>query len=145
RAKPKPVRYEHDEPGDLVHVDVKKLGRIPDGGGHRAHGRAQGHRVKKGAKPRTACVHNDLDDHSRLAYSEVLPDETKETTAAFVRRAKHYLARCGIHVMPLLIDRVSPYRPNALAPAMSQQDTQQRFRRYRPQFHGRVEQFNRTL
>src|SRR5699024_1471942 len=71
RAKPKPVRYEHDEPGDLVHVDVKKLGRIPDGGGHRAHGRAQGNRIKKGAKPGKACVHNDLDDHSRLAYSEV--------------------------------------------------------------------------
>jgi len=66
------VRYEHPAPGDLVHVDIKKLGRIPDGGGHRVHGRAKGNRVKKSAKPGTAYIHHALDDHSRLVYSEIL-------------------------------------------------------------------------
>lgn len=61
----------------------RKPGRIPDGGGHRVHGRAKGNRVKGSAKPGMACVHNAVDDHSRLAYSEVLPEEKKETTAAF--------------------------------------------------------------
>ncbi len=78
RAKPKARRYEHEAPGDLVHVDVKKLGRIPDGGGHRVHGRAKGNRIKKTAKPGTAFIHNAVDDYSRLAYCEILADERKE-------------------------------------------------------------------
>lgn len=67
RAKPKPPRYGHEAPGDLVHMDVKKLGRLPDGGGHRVHGRAKGVLVKKGAKLEMARVHNAVADHSRLA------------------------------------------------------------------------------
>lgn len=63
RAKPTPQRYEHQAPGDLVHVDIKKLGRIPNGGGHRVHGRAKANRIDKGAKPGTAYVHNAMDDH----------------------------------------------------------------------------------
>src|SRR5699024_907821 len=80
--------------------------------------RAQGNRIKKGAKPGTACVHNALDDHSRLAYSEVLPDETKETTAAFWHRANDYFAACGIIVKRVLTDNGSAYRPKAFATAL---------------------------
>lgn len=96
----KPVRYEHKTPGDLVHVDIKKLGNIPDGGGWRVHGReigeanSQPHRDP--TRPRTvpgrpnlgySYLHNAVDDHSRLAYVEILPDEKAETAAAFWHRA----------------------------------------------------------
>lgn len=90
-------RYEHDRPGALVHMDVKKLGRIPDGGDWRAHGRAMGSTT---ARKRTAVgydyVHSLVDDHSRLAYSEVLPDEKGPTCAGFLGRALDYFAARGI-------------------------------------------------
>ncbi|WP_345344133.1 leucine zipper domain-containing protein, partial [Actinomycetospora succinea] len=78
-------RYEHPQPGDLVHVDVKKLGRIPDGGGWRVHGREH----RPGSKRRIGFdyIHAMVDDHSRLAYAEVLPDEKGATCAGFVSRA----------------------------------------------------------
>lgn len=86
------MRYERDRPGELVHVDIKKLGRIPTGGGHWAHGRAIGGRnsrlsttVRKSQHAVTGCgyVHTALDNHSRLTYSQVLTDETAATTAAW--------------------------------------------------------------
>ena len=144
RAKPKPRRYEHHAPGDLVHVDVKKLGRIPDGGGHRVHGRAKGTRIKKGARPGMACVHNAVDDHSRLAYSEVLPDEKKETAAAFWQRALVYFTECGITVKKVLTDNGSAYRSKVFAAALGEV-VHKRTRPYRPQTNGKVERFNRTL
>jgi transposase InsO family protein len=144
RAKPTPRRDEHAAPGELVHVDVKKLGRIPDGGGHRVHGRAKGVRVKKGARPGMACVHNAVDDHSRLAYSEVLADEKKETTAAFWQRASDYFASCGITVKRVLTDNGSAYRSTAFAEALGDV-VHKRTRPYRPQTNGKVERFNRTL
>lgn len=145
RAKPKPQRYEHEAPGDLVHVDVKKLGRIPDGGGHRVHGRAKGNRIKKGAKPGMACVHNAVDDYSRLAYSEVLLDEKKETAAAFWKRANDYFTSCGITVKRVLTDNGSAYRSKVFAEALGDAITHKRTRPYRPQTNGKVERFNRTL
>ena len=97
-SKQTAVRYERSRPGELVHMDVKKLGRIPDGGGWRAHGR--------GGRPTTArhkhapigydYVHSLVDDHSRLAYSEILPDEKGATCAAFLDRAAAYFAAHGI-------------------------------------------------
>ena len=75
-------RYEHEQPGDMVHVNIKKLGRIPDGGGHRIHGRSEDVR---GRGSGYGYVHTALDDHSRLAYSEVLADETAATTVAWWR------------------------------------------------------------
>ena len=144
RARPKPQRYEHAAPGELVHVDVKKLGRIPDGGGHRVHGRAKGVRVKKGARPGMACVHNAVDDHSRLAYSEVLADEKKETTAAFWQRASDYFASCGITVKRILTDNGPAYRSTVFAEALGDV-VHKRTRPYRPQTNGKVERFNRTL
>lgn len=83
-------RYEHDSPGDLIHVDIKKLGRIPDGGGHRSLARAAGWRNKTGTAPNRrpgyAFLHNAVDDHSLLAYTEILTDEKKETTALGTRQ-----------------------------------------------------------
>lgn len=72
--RPKPVRYEHPHPGDLVHVDIKKLCRIPDGGGHRVMNRQQGQSNRKTTRPGYAFLHPAVDDHSRLAYSEILGD-----------------------------------------------------------------------
>lgn len=144
RARPTPRRYEHEAAGDLVHVDVKKLGRIPDGGGHRVHGRAKGNRVKGSTKPGMACVHNAVDDHSRLAYSEVLPDEKKDTTAAFWKRANAYFTQCGVTVKRVLTDNGSAYRSQAFAEALGDV-VHKRTRPYRPQTNGKVERYNRTL
>jgi len=144
RAKPKPFRYEHGAPGDLVHVDIKKLGRIPDGGGHRFLGRAAGVRVKKGAKPGTAYIHHALDDHSRLVYSEILADERKETASAFWTRANTYFNSCGITVLRVLTDNGAPYRSKLFAETLG--SIKHKWTRpYRPQTNGKVERFNRTL
>jgi hypothetical protein len=93
---PKPRRYEHDAPGDLIHVDIKKLGRIPDGGGHRVLGRAEGARGKKQQRPGYAYLHHAVDDHTRLAYSEILTDEREETAAGFWTRANTFFTAYGI-------------------------------------------------
>ena len=144
RAKPKAFRYEHTAPGDLVHVDIKKLGRIPDGGGHRFLGRAAGVRVKKGTKPGTAYIHHAMDDHTRLVYSEILADERKETASAFWTRANNYFNGCGITVLRVLTDNGSPYRSKLFAQTLGS-ITHKRTRPYRPQTNGKVERFNRTL
>jgi hypothetical protein len=91
--RPKPVRYEATQPGDLVHLDIKKLGRIPNGGGHRAIWRQQGARNNAKSGRGYAYLHHAVDDHSRLAYSEILDDERKETAAAFWERARAFY-RC---------------------------------------------------
>src|SRR4051794_3443786 len=94
-SKATAVRYERDRPGELVHMDVKKLGRIPDGGGWKSHGRGHGNRDRKN-KTGFDYVHSMVDDHSRLAYSEILPDEKGATCAAFIRRAAAAFAAHGI-------------------------------------------------
>jgi transposase InsO family protein len=144
-SRPAPRRYEHPAPGDLVHVDVKKLGRIPDGGGHRVHGRAAGVRIKKKTKPGYAYLHHAVDDHSRLAYSEILTDERKETAAAFWTRAAAFFTDRGITVTRVLTDNGAAYRSHAFADALGQAITHKRTRPYRPQTNGKVERFNRTL
>jgi transposase-like protein len=115
RATGQPVRrYEHPQPGDLVHLDVKKLGNIPAGGGHRFLGRAAGGRNRQAdrssgqrSRYRNALtghgfIHAAVDDHSRLAYAEIYPDETRETAAAFLQRAQAWFA-----------DRRGGHRPGA--------------------------------
>jgi transposase-like protein len=111
-SKTTAVRYERDEPGELVHMDVKKIGRIPAGGGWRARGRAATSEHKhKSVKIGYDYVHSVVDDHSRLAYSEVLDDEKGGTCAAFLERALDYFARCGIaRVERLLTDNAWAYR-----------------------------------
>ena len=96
-SKTTAVRYERARPGELVHMDVKKLGRIPDGGGWRSHGRPR----REATRDRTVklgydFVHSLVDDHSRLAYCEILPDEKGTTCAGFLTRAAAYFAAHGI-------------------------------------------------
>ncbi|MET3174473.1 UNVERIFIED_ORG: hypothetical protein ABIB52_002324 [Arthrobacter sp. UYCu721] len=95
--KPAPRRYEHERPGDLIHVDIKKLGRIPEGGGHRSLGRAAGRKNRR-AGTGYAYLHHAVDEHLRLAYSEILTDEKKETATAFWLRAAAFFAAHGITV-----------------------------------------------
>lgn len=136
-------RYEHKAPGDLVHVDVKKLGRIPPGGGHRLHGRAEARRRGRG-RVGYAYVHTAIDDHSRLAYSEVLPDERGATAAGFWRRAEAWFRAHGIVVLRVLTDNGFCYRGQLFNEALG--DIKHRYcRPYRPQTNGKVERFHRTL
>jgi hypothetical protein len=102
--RPKPIRYEMARPGELVHVDIKKLGRIPDGGGHRKLGRQAGKRNSGRRGRGYAFLHHAVDDHSRLAYSEILGDERKETAAAFWERARAFFADVGVTVDAVLTD-----------------------------------------
>jgi len=147
-------RYERDRPGELVHVDIKKLGNIPDGGGHRVHGRAIGRRnstrsapiANNSPGPRAklgySYLHNAVDDHSRLAYTEILPDETKTTAAAFWARAHAWFTARGITVERVLTDNGSCYRSRAFAAALAATAViHKRTRPYRPQTNGKVERF----
>jgi transposase InsO family protein len=142
--KPKPVRYEMDRPGELVHIDIKKLGRIPDGGGHRVLGRQAGRRNSRKRGRGYAFLHQALDDHSRVVYSEILGDERKETAAAFWGRARAFFASLGVSVTAVMTDNGSCYRSNAFAEALGDAK-HRRTRAYRPQTNGKVERFNRTL
>jgi transposase InsO family protein len=144
--KPRPVRYEKSRPGQLVHVDIKKLGRIPDGGGHRVLGRQAGkHNNQKDGRGRGySFLHHAVDDHSRLAYSEILTDERKETAAGFWARANAFFTTAGITVEAVMTDNGSCYRSREFATALG--PIRHRFTRpYRPQTNGKVERFNRTL
>ena len=150
-------RYEHPAAGDLVHVDIKKLGRIPDGGGwrmfgrgseqHRRSGAASDRAARAGASPSRGYVylHHAVDDHSRLAYSEILGDERKETAAAFWKRARKFFAAHGITVKAVLTDNGSCYRSRLWAKTLGRRVKHRRTRPYRPQTNGKVERFNRTL
>lgn len=137
-------RYEHAAPGHLVHVDIKKLGRIPDGGGHKVLGRAAGKRDRRRGMGYWYIQHA-VDDHSRLTYSELLPDERKETAAAFWKRASAFFAAAGITVRRVLTDNGACYGSRAFAAALGETITHKRTRPYRPQTNGKVECFNRTM
>lgn len=141
--KPKPVRYEHENPGDLVHVDVKKLGRIPDGGGHRTLGRARGNRNRSGVGH--IYLHSAIDDHSRLAYSEILENEKKETAAGFWERANAFFTNHGITVSRVLTDNGSCYRSRLFNDTLGKHVAHKFTRPYRPQTNGKIERFHRTL
>jgi transposase InsO family protein len=137
-------RYEHDKPGDLVHVDIKKLGNIPQGGGHKMIGRQAGRKTRSGAG--YSYIHTAVDDHSRLAYSEICTDEKKETAAAFWTRAQAFFASCGITVTRVLTDNGSCYKSHAWRDVLAAADiVHKRTRPYRPQTNGKVERLNRTL
>ena len=141
------VRYERSRPGELVHMDVKKLGRIPDGGGWRAHGRAAG---SSSRRRETVVgydyVHSLVDDHSRLAYSEILPDEKGMTCAAFLARAAAYFADHGIdRIERVMTDNAWAYR-YSLREVITALGARQKFiRPHCPWQNGKVERLNRTL
>jgi transposase InsO family protein len=135
-------RYEWANPGELVHVDIKKLGRIPDGGGHKVLGRALGKRDRRRGMGYW-YIHNAVDDCTRLAYSELLSDERKETAAGFWTRANAYFESVGITVQRVLTDNGACYRSKLFAESLGQV-THKRTRPYRPQTNGKVERFNRT-
>ena len=139
-------RMEMSRPGELVHVDVKKLGRIPKGGGWRVHGRrvTAGRQSKKRIPIGYAFVHSAVDAYSRLAYSEVLDDEQGATAAAFWLRALAFFASQGFDIERVLTDNGSCYRSRDFAAALGEV-VHSRTRPYRPATNGKVERFNRTL
>jgi len=148
-----PNRYERRRPGELVHVDVKKLGRIgPNGAGHRATGRRLSNpgRVDGAGTVRRSVgwefVHVCVDDATRLAYVEVLPDEKGATAAGFLRRAVVWLASMGVTVERVLSDNGSCYRSRMHAEACRELSMRHLFTRpHRPRTNGKAERFIRTL
>lgn len=148
-SKSTAVRYERERPGELVHMDVKKIGRIPDGGGWKAHGRQMGKTsAQKKARIGFDYVHSAVDDHSRLAYSEILPDEKGPTCAAFLLRAAEHFASHGItRIERVITDNHMSYRlSNDMRDAMTALGARHLFiRPHCPWQNGKVERFNRTL
>jgi transposase InsO family protein len=142
------IRYERAAPGDLVHVDVKKIGRIPDGGGWRARGRNTGKTAaQKKARTGFDFVHSAVDDHSRLAYSELLADEKAATTSAFMSRAIAFFAGHGITVREVMTDNHWSYANSlSFADILAAAGARHLFiRPHCPWQNGKVERFNRTL
>ena len=161
RATGEPIRrYEHEHPGDLLHQDVKKLGKVPDGGGWRYVGREQGERNRAATAARTGApkskyrqpligtcyLHTVIDDHSRVAYVEAHDDETKETAALVLRNAVAWFAERGVTVQRVLTDNGGCYRSLLWRDTCAELGvTPKRTRPYRPQTNGKIERFHRTL
>jgi transposase InsO family protein len=139
------VRYQRQRPGELVHIDVKKQGRIPDGGGHRVLGRAGGHRDRRHGVGYD-LLHVAVDDRSRLAYLEVHPDERSPTAVGFTGRALAWFAGLGVTVERVMTDNGSCYRSGAFGQLLASAGiVHQRTRPYRPCTNGKVERFHQTL
>jgi transposase InsO family protein len=139
------IRYEHHRPGSLIHIDVKKLGKIPPGGGWRVHGRRE---EVRGRGLGWDYVHVAVDDHSRLAYAEVLPDERAGTCAEFLHRACLWFHdQHGVTVRRVLTDNAKSYRIGAdWAAVCSALQIKRRFTKPGcPWTNGKAERFNRTL
>jgi transposase InsO family protein len=150
-------RYEHEYPGAMIHVDVKKLGNIPDGGGWRFVGRQQGdwNRIATPGKPKNrhhnpkmghAFVHTVIDDNSRVAYAEIHDDETAATAVGVLRRAVSWFAVRGVRVERVLSDNGSAYVSFAWRDACAELNIKpKRTRPRRPQTNGKIERFHRTM
>jgi transposase InsO family protein len=160
RATGEPTRrYEHPRPGDLIHVDVKKLGNVPDGGGWRFLGRQRGAQSRIATRNRTglsnahhnpkvgtAFVHTVIDDHSRVAYAEIHDDETAATATAVLRNAVAWFADRGVIVERVLSDNGSAYKAHLWRDTCAELGiTVKKTRPYRPQTNGKIERFHRTL
>lgn len=149
------VRYERDRPGELLHVDVKKQGRIPDGGGWRklgppgrAHNAALARR-QDGRRVRAVgydYLHIALDDRSRIAYIEALPDEGRASAAGFMERALAWFSDADITIERVMTDNGACYRSRQFRDVLAAAEIKhKRTRPYRPQTNGKVERFNLTL
>jgi transposase InsO family protein len=142
------IRYERERPGELIHLDIKKFGKVPAGGGKRfdpgwKENGAGRHRPGPGGHD---YLHVAVDDHSRYAYVEALPDETGPTTAAFLTRTVIAFAEAGITVERVLTDNGGNYRSNVFKETAAALDIGlRRTRPYRPQTNGKAEAFNKTL
>jgi transposase InsO family protein len=145
-----PNRYERRRPGELIHIDVKKLGRILKPG-HRVTGnrRGQAHTHRNGKPVRLAgweFVHIAIDDHSRLAYAEVLTNERGETAVGFLRRAVAFFASHGVSVQRVMTDNGSPYVSSVHALACRELNLRHlRTQPYRPRTNGKAERFIQTM
>jgi transposase InsO family protein len=144
------LRYERSEPGDLIHIDVKKLGRIPDGGGWRGRGElrsnhAAGH--DQSGRIGFDYVHAAVDDHSRLAYAEVLADESGPTCAGFLTRAAQFYAGHGINIRQVMSDNAWNYRLSTDFQSVIQTLGAKHIliKPHCPWQNGKVERFNRTM
>ncbi|GCD88591.1 IS481 family transposase [Nocardioides sp. LS1] len=161
RVTGEPIRrYEHEHPGDLLHMDVKKLGRVPDGGGWRYTGREQGWKNRSATAARTGAakskyskpligtcfLHTVIDDHSRVAFVEARDDETKETAAQVLRNAVAWFAERGVSVQRVLTDNGGCYKSFLWRDTCADLGiVHKRTRPYRPQTNGKIERFHRTL
>ena len=138
------VRYERERPGELLHVDVKKVARIPDGGGWRARGASEldhGH-----TSAGTACLHVAVDDRSRAAYAELLPDERKETCVAFMGRCLGFFEGMGVAVERVMTDNGPAYHSRPFNEFLSSGGVRHKYTRpYSPWQNGKVERMNQTL
>jgi transposase InsO family protein len=148
-SKTTAVRYERARPGELVHMDVKKIGRIPDGGGWRAHGREAASDTAAHKRARTGFdyVHSVVDDHSRFAYSEILDDEKAETTAGFFARAIDAFVDVDVAIEAVMTDNAWNYtHSRAFAELLVTRDIAHLLiKPHCPWQNGKVERFNRTL
>jgi transposase InsO family protein len=140
------IRYEHRDPGSLLHVDVKKLGRIPKGGGWRLHGR--GTATPRGRGAGWDFVHVAVDDRSRVAYVEVLPDEKGSTCAGFLyRAAKWFRDQHGVTIRRVLTDNAKNYTRSLdwISVCSALQIKRRLIKPHCPWTNGKAERFNRTL
>ncbi|GAA4193255.1 hypothetical protein GCM10022219_14800 [Microbacterium oryzae] len=137
-------RYEHDHPGSLIHVDVKKLGRIPDGGGWRVHGRSE---KVRGRGIGYDYVHTVIDDHSRVAYAEIHDDEKGTTAAEVLERAIAFYEALGVRVERVISDNALAYRRSAAFRNVINEHgiTHKFINPHCPWTNGKVERLNRTL
>lgn len=137
------IRYERDHPGELIHVDVKKLGRIPDGGGWRVHGRGTRPGSKRGLG--YDYLHVAVDDHTRIAFVQIRPDEKGTTCAAFLTDAFAFFDQLGVSVERVMTDNAKNYVLSRAFQTALGERSHKRIRPHRPQTNGKAERFNRTL
>lgn len=141
-AEPRPpvVRYERERPGEMLHLDTKKLGRI-ERIGHRITGDPRDHARGAGWE----VLHLAVDDHSRLAYTEVLADERKATTTGFLERALNWFSEHGVRVERVMTDNGVSYRSKPFAAALTQRNIRHIFTKpYTPRTNGKAERFVQT-
>lgn len=144
--KPEIIRYEKDAPGDMIHIDTKKLGRI-DGIGHRITGNRhrQSNKRAKGQGSGWEVLHLAVDDHSRLAYSEVLPDETRLSALIFLRNALRFFRRHGVRVERIMTDNGSAFKSHKYRGCLKRLGIKHtRTKAFSPQTNGKAERFVQT-